>query len=197
MSRKLIPLLLAVAPALLAAAPATLSVERLFAAPDLSGASLRSPRFSPDGKLVTYLQGKSEAKDRLDIWAYDPASGRNALLVDSAVLAADEGALSPEEEARRERARTSSLAGIIDYEFSPNSRYLLIPLAGDLFLYDLRANARGTAVRRLTQTTEAETDPRFSPRGNYVAFVRAQNLYVIDLATGREHAVTRDRKSVV
>ena len=103
MSRKLIPLLLAVAPALLAAAPATLSVERLFAAPDLSGASLRSPRFSPDGKLVTYLQGKSEAKDRLDIWAYDPASGRNALLVDSAVLAADEGALSPEEEARRER----------------------------------------------------------------------------------------------
>jgi dipeptidyl-peptidase-4 len=197
MSRKLIPLLLAVAPALLAAAPATLSVERLFAAPDLSGASLRSPRFSPDGKLVTYLQGKSEAKDRLDIWAYDPASGRNALLVDSAVLAADEGALSPEEEARRERARTSSLAGIIDYEFSPNSRYLLIPLAGDLFLYDLRANARGTAVRRLTQTTEAETDPRFSPRGNYVAFVRAQNLYVIDLATGREHAVTREGGGLV
>ena len=197
MSRKLIPLLLAVAPALLAAAPATLSVERLFAAPDLSGASLRSPRFSPDGKLVTYLQGKSEAKDRLDIWAYDPASGRNALLVDSAVLAADEGALSPEEEARRERARTSSLAGIIDYEFSPNSRYLLIPLAGDLFLYDLRANARGTAVRRLTQTTEAETDPRFSPRGNYVAFVRAQNLYVIDLATGREHAVTREGGALV
>jgi dipeptidyl-peptidase-4 len=192
MMQKLVSLLLAIAPALLPAAPTTLSVERLFTGPDLSGTSLRSPRFSPDGKLVTYLQGKSEAKDRLDIWAYDPASGRSALLVDSAALAADEGALSPEEEARRERARTSSLAGIIDYEFSPDSRYLLIPLAGDLFLYDLRARTPSQAVRRLTQTTEAETDPRFSPRGTYVAFVRTQNLYVINLATGREHAVTRE-----
>ncbi|NDE00968.1 MAG: S9 family peptidase, partial [Gammaproteobacteria bacterium] len=85
------PALLCLTPLVLDAAPATLTVERLFSAPDLSGASLRSPRFSPDGKLVTYLQGKSEAKDRLDIWAFDPASGRNALLVDSAALAADEG----------------------------------------------------------------------------------------------------------
>ncbi|MFM8518629.1 MAG: S9 family peptidase, partial [Nevskiaceae bacterium] len=84
MMRKLVYLLLAIAPALLPAAPTTLSVERLFTGPDLSGASLRAPRFSPDGKLVTYLQGKSEAKDRLHIWAFDPASGRNALLVDSA-----------------------------------------------------------------------------------------------------------------
>ncbi|MFZ9478950.1 MAG: DPP IV N-terminal domain-containing protein [Steroidobacteraceae bacterium] len=191
------PALLCLTPLVLDAAPATLTVERLFSAPDLSGASLRSPRFSPDGKLVTYLQGKSEAKDRLDIWAFDPASGRNALLVDSAALAADEGVLSPEEEARRERARTSSLAGIIDYEFSADSRYLLIPLAGDLFLYDLRAAAPNQTVRRLTQTADAETDPRFSPRGNYVAFVRAQNLYVIDLATGREHAVTREGGGLV
>ena len=87
------------------AEPAKLTIDRLFAAPDLSGATLRGARFSPDGKLVTYLQGKTEAKDRLDVWAYDTATKRSRLLVDSASLVADEGKLSPEEEARRERAR--------------------------------------------------------------------------------------------
>lgn len=170
-----------------AAGSERLTIERLFAAPDLSGPSLRGARFSPDGRLVTYLQGKVDAKDRLDVWAYDIASGRNALLVDSAALVAEEGALSPEEEARRERARTSSLAGIVDYEFAPDSRALLIPLAGDLYLYDL--DRRQT--RRLTETSAAETDARFSPRGRYVSFVRDQNLFVLELASGREIAVTR------
>ena len=168
-----------------------LTIDRLFAAPDLSGPSLRGVRFSSDGRLVTYLQGKVDAKDRLDIWAYDTSSRRTRLLVDSAALVADEGKLSPEEEARRERARTSALAGIVDYEFSPDSRFLLIPIAGDLFLYDLRAATASAAVRRLTTTPGAETDARFSPRGRYVSYVREQNLFILELSTGRERAVTK------
>lgn len=167
----------------------SLTIERIFAAPDLSGASLRGARFSPDGKLVTYLQGKATNKDRLDIWAYDTARRESRLLVDSAELVPQEAALSPEEEARRERARTSSLSGIVEYDFSADSRRLLIPLNGDLYLYDLAA-AADRAVRRLTDTAAAETDARFSPRGRYVSFVRDQNLYVIDLASGEERAIT-------
>jgi len=182
---------LALSAAASAATPQRLTIDRIFAAPDLSGPSLRDARFSPDGKLVTYLQGKPDAKDRLDIWAYDTSSRRTRVLVDSAALVADEGKLSPEEEARRERARTSSLAGIVEYEFSPNSRYLLIPLSGDLYLYDLRAASAAAAVRRLTSTPAAETDARFSPRGRYVSYVRDQNLFVFELSTGRELAITR------
>ena len=174
-----------------------LSIERLFVAPDLSGPSLRGARFSPDGKRVTYLQGKADARDRLDIWAYDIATRKSRLLVDSATLVADEGKLSPEEEARRERARTSSLGGIVDYEFSPDSRLLLLPLAGDLFLYDLQAAPGTPAVRRLTSTAAAETDARFSPRGRYVSFVREQNLYAIELESGREIAISRDGGGLV
>ena len=192
-------LALGVLPAVTAAAepPERLTLERLFNGPDLAGASLRSARFSPDGKLVTYLQGSAESKDRLDLWAHHIATGRNALLVDSRSLVADEGTLSPEEEARRERQRTVALAGIIDYQFSADSRLLLIPIAGDLFLYDLKAPRAGPAVRRLTRTAAAETDARFSPRGRYVSFVRAQNLYVIEVATGREIAVTREGAGLV
>ena len=177
--------------------PERLTLERLFSGPDLAGASLRSARFSPDGKLVTYLQGSAESKDRLDLWAHDIATGRNALLVDSRSLVANEGTLSPEEEARRERQRTVALAGIVDYQFSADSRLLLIPIAGDLFLYDLKAPRAGPAVRRLTSTAAAETDARFSPRGRFVSFVREQNLYVIEVATGRETAVTREGAGLV
>ena len=44
-----------------------LTIERLFAGPDLSGASLRSPRISPDGRFVAYLKGKDSNKDQLDL----------------------------------------------------------------------------------------------------------------------------------
>ncbi|MFO7276635.1 MAG: S9 family peptidase [Pseudomonadota bacterium] len=168
-----------------------LTIERIFAAPDLSGASLRSPQISPDGRLVTYLRGKDEDKDRMDLWAYDIAARRHRLLVDSAALVREEPALSPEEAERRERQRISSLSGIVEYHFSPDSRRLLVPLGGDLYVYDLRA-PEGQAVRRLTDTESYETDARFSPRGRFVSFIRDKNLFVYDLTSGTEHAVTRE-----
>src|ERR1700736_5849971 len=141
-----------------------LTIDRMFAAPDLSGATLRSPQISPDGRLIAYLRGAERNKDRLDLCAYDIGKRHHRLLVDSARLVAEEHALSAEEEQRRERQRTSSLSGIVEYQFSPDSRYLLVPLGGDLYLYDLHATPEN-AVRRLTHTASYETDPKFSPLG--------------------------------
>jgi dipeptidyl-peptidase-4 len=166
-----------------------LTLERMFAAPDLSGASLRSPQISPDGRLVTYLRGSEHNKDRLDLWAYDIGTHQQRLLVDSARLVPQERAPSAEEEQRRERQRTSSLSGIVEYQFSADSRYLLVPLAGDLYVYDLHAKP-DKAVRRLTQTASYETDAKFSPQGHYVSFIRDQNLVIYDLASGKEWPVT-------
>jgi dipeptidyl-peptidase-4 len=179
-----------------AATAERLTIERLFAAPDLSGASLRAPRLSPDGRLVAYLRGKDSNKDRLDLWAYDIASRQHRLLVDSAVLEPQERALSAEEEGRRERQRTSSLTGIVGYEFSSDSRYLLVPLGGDLYVYDLQATA-DKAVRQLTSGALYETDAHFSPHGAYVSFIRGQNLIVYDLQKSTERAVTKDGGGVI
>ena len=173
-----------------------LTIERLFTAPDLSGPSLRSPQISPDGRYVAYLRGGDQDKDRLDLWAYDIAAKKHILLVDSARLVPQERALSTEEEQRRERQRTSSLSGIIEYEFSPDSHSLLVPLGGDLYVYDLRAKS-ASAVRRITNTESFETDAHFSPRGRYVSFIRDQNLVIYDLATGKERAITRDGGGLV
>jgi dipeptidyl-peptidase-4 len=173
-----------------------LPLERLFSAPDLSGASLRGVEISPDGKLIAYLRARADDKDRFDLWAYDVPAAKHRLLVDSRTLAGADRALSAEEESRRERQRTSALSGIVEYSFAPDSRHLLIPLNGDLYVYDL-ARKPADAVRRLTTTESYETDSRFSPRSNFVSFIRDQNLYVIDLGTGTERAVTREGGGLV
>ena len=161
----------------------------MFADPDLAGPGLREPKFSPDGRYVTYLQGKADNKDQHDLWAFDTRTGASRMLVDSRQLAGEEK-LSVEEEARRERQRTAALRGIVEYQFSSDGRRLLIPLAGDLYLYDLAAKAN--PVTRLTQSESYETDAKLSPRGRYVSFVRDQNLFVIDLHTRQERAITTD-----
>ena len=104
------------------------------------------------------------------------ARGKSRLLVDSRALVSGEERLSAEEEARRERQRTASLRGIVEYQFAADGQRLLIPLAGDLYLYEL--NARANPVTRLTQSASYETDARFSPGGRYVSFIRDQNLFV-------------------
>jgi dipeptidyl-peptidase-4 len=181
-------------PALLLARPTIareLTIERILAAPDLSGPSLRAPQISPDGRRVTFLQGASDNKDQLDLWEYDLAARRSQLLVDSRELLGSKTELSAEEKQRRERQRISALSGIVDYQFAPEGNALLFPLGGDLYYYDLRAKRRA-AMRRLTSSEAFETDARISPRGGFVSFIRDQNLWVLDLASGKERALTSD-----
>ncbi|GFE81410.1 peptidase S9 [Steroidobacter agaridevorans] len=172
-----------------------LTVARIFADPDLAGPRLREPKFSPDGRYVTYLQGKADNKDQLDLWAFDTRNGTARVLVDSRKLVGDDEKLSAEEEARRERQRTAALRGIVEYEFSSDGKRLLIPLGGDLYLYDL--DAKSEPVTRLTHSASYETDAKISPAGRYVSFIRDQNLFVIDLRTRREQAITTDGAGLV
>ncbi|WP_235893614.1 S9 family peptidase [Cognatilysobacter lacus] len=173
------------------ASPRKLTLEALAGDAPLSGPSLLRPKVSPDGTRVTFLRGKERDRNRLDLWAYDIASGRTQLLVDSDDVLPGTEVLSDEEKARRERQRISALSGIVDYQFAPDGRTLLFPLGGDLYLYDL-AKPGKDAVRKLTNKEGFATDPKLSPAGKYVSFVRGRNLWVIDLATGTQRQLTFD-----
>ena len=107
-----------------------LSIDRIYDAPALAGKTPQNLKVSPDGTRVTFLRGKETDQYQLDLWEYDIASKATRLLVDSKVLMPGEETLSDEEKARRERARTASLKGIIDYGFSPDGQSLLFPLNG-------------------------------------------------------------------
>ena len=186
------PLLLLLAA--LAAAPASaerLTLDRIYGEPALAGPGVRTLRVSPDGERVTFLRGRSDNQYQLDLWEYNTKSKKTQLLVDSKRLVPNEE-LSLEEKARRERARTAGLSGILNYFWSPDGRQLLVPIGGDLYLVDA---AKPEAARKVASGNVI--DPKISPKGRYVSFVRNQNLVVIELATGAERQLTTDGKGTV
>ncbi len=165
-----------------------LTLEALTGEQPLSGPSLMQPKIAPDGARVTFLKSRDEDRFRLDLWEFDIASGETRRLVDSQALAPEE-VLSDEEKARRERQRIVGLSGIVDYHWAPDGRRLLFPLGGELYLYSLDAEP-GQQVRKLTNAEGFATDPKVSPKGGYVSFIRGRDLWVIDLADGRTHRLT-------
>ncbi|QNH10954.1 S9 family peptidase [Xanthomonas sp. SI] len=173
-----------------------LTLEAITGSKPLSGPTLMKPQVAPDGSRVTFLRGKDSDRNQLDLWEYDIASGQTRLLVDSKVVLPGTETLSDEEKARRERQRISAYAGIVDYQWAPDAHALLFPLGGELYLYDLRKTG-SAAVRKLTNGGGFATDPKISPKGGYVSFVRARNLWVIDLASGQQHQLTRDGSDTI
>ncbi len=166
-----------------------LTIDRIYEDPPLSGDSPRGMSISPDGKQVGYLRGSDDDQYQLNLWAYDVNVGEARLLVNSRQLVSEE-VLTDKEKARRERKRMASYHGILHYEWSPDSRKLLFPLGRALYLYDLTADS-ANAIRTVVDG-EYVLDPKVSPQGQYVSFVRDQNLYVIDLLSGDERQLTTD-----
>ncbi len=63
----------------------------------------------------------------------------------------------------------------------------------DLYYYFLD----GSKAVRLTHSTGAKELISLSPNEKYVAYVRANNLYVVDIATQTEHALTTDGSDLI
>lgn len=169
-----------------------LELDRLFSDPALSGPAPRDVQISPDAARVTFLRGKDSDQNQLDLWEYNLEDRALRLMVDSAVLEPNGEQLSDAEKARRERARTAGLHGIVDYQWSPDGKRLLFPVNGDLYLYDLA----GRRTQQLTREADA-LDPKFSPKGRYVSYVSGQNLWVIELGNGKATQLTHDGKGTV
>ena len=121
-------------------------------------------------------------------------SGYEWLKVDAA-----SGRTSPLFDADRMETALASLPGVTrteagliarsdDLTFNPTRTGALVTIADDLYFYDV-PTARAS---RLTATSGIEEEATFSPDGQLVAFVRAHNLYVIDIATQKERALTND-----
>ena len=73
-----------------------------------------------------------------------------------------------------------------------NKRFLYVSQE-DLFLLDTSV----PACRRLTTAREEEGNPTFSPDGKHVAFTRANDLYSVECATGKEVRYTTDGSDIV
>src|SRR5690349_4668387 len=96
-------LLVACAPQKPAVSGKQLTIDRIFASPDLSGPTPRLLKLSPDGRYATLLKSRPEDRERFDLWAMDTSTGQMRMLVDSTKLGG--GEISEAEKMRRERAR--------------------------------------------------------------------------------------------
>ena len=164
-----------------------LTAERIFSSPSINGESIRGLKVAPDGSRVTFLRGKETDYERLDLWEYNLKDDATRMLFNSDDLHSGEEKLSDEEKARRERLRLSG-SGIVNYEWSKDGKALFFPLAGDVFYWRVGTEK----ARKVVDTPQFETDVKFSPKGNYLSYIREQNLYILDLRTGRERALTSD-----
>lgn len=166
-------------------APAKLTLQRVFASPDLAGDQPQALRLSPDGTLLTSVRPREDERNRFDLWAMDTRTGTWRMLVDSKKIGSG-AELSEAEKMQRERDRSKTgKTGILDYDWSPDGKSILVPIDGELFVASLDGS-----VRKL-EGTKGALNPVISPRGGHVSFVRDQNLWV-GTANGPAQAITRD-----
>jgi dipeptidyl-peptidase-4 len=178
-----------ISPSTEAVRAAQLTIDRIYGDTSLSGLSPHGVMISPDGQRVGFLRGRPDDQFQLDLWAYDVRDHQSHLIVDSKLLLPGEK-ISDAEKARRERARTAAFHGILTYDWSPDGRMVLFPLGDTLYVADL--DAHRSAAPRQVAAGAGLIDPQISPKGRFVSFVRDQNLFVVELATGVERQLTRD-----
>ena len=154
-------------------AGAELTLERLFASPNLAGPVPGLARYRPDGRRVAWLRPADDDFERLDLWLHDLDSGEARCLVDARDLGA-ERELSDVEKARRERLRIFSV-GIVEFVWAADGSAIYFPLAGRLHALD----PEDRAARPTPITPEAffVTDVRICRATGAIGFVHGQNLY--------------------
>ena len=163
-----------------------LSVDRIYSEPSLSGHMTPGIAWAPDGKHLSFLKEVSSGAgkgDRKELWWMDAASGESRLLVsaeklESALPAATENATQATGLGRHAPAQ---------YQWAPDGSALLLQGSSSLAWFDLKTQT----ARPLVSSREAIADPKISPNGRYVSFVRDHNLWVVRVADAKERAFTQ------
>jgi dipeptidyl-peptidase-4 len=143
-----------------------LTVEAIYGHGSLFGNPPDEITWSPDAKHLAYLDGG----ELIDL---DPATGRPHVLVSRDKLAPllTKGGT---EQDRDHRNRY----GAASYEWSPDSGHLLFDSDGHMWLYDLHS---GVGLQMGFSGAASGDDPKFSPDGSAISFIRDHGLAVIRL----------------
>ena len=162
-----------------------LTIEDIFQSGGILGRGPEAMEWSPDGAKLSYVQ-RDDSGEHGALYFVDTNTGRRAVLVAAeklSTLAPPASAIK--DERKKEAAQRYAIAA---YLWAPDSQKLLFDSQGQLWLFSLDS---GTAVQ-ITSGSEGTVDPKFSPDGNRIAYVRKHNLYVRPLSGGGERALTKD-----
>jgi dipeptidyl-peptidase 4 len=167
-----------------ASAPAkTLTVERIYSSPSLSGSLTEGIEWAPDSKRISYFQDGASGEE---LWTMDAASGDRRVLVKADVLrkAMPPPATSAIQSTGLGRVHTP------DYFWDPDGTKLLFAGGSSLVLLSLKTMSAKPLVDGAGGGTVEIEDPKFSPNGKWVSFVRDSNLWIANVETGEVRALT-------
>ena len=107
-----------------------------------------------------------------DLFELAPDGTVRTLATAAELLGAGEEHLSNEEKAKRERTRTAT-KGVVDIDVSEDGSIVMVPLGGKFFLIE-----RATDKRTVVDPGGPAYDPRLSPDGTRIAFIRNGALWL-------------------
>ncbi|HSB76889.1 MAG TPA: alpha/beta fold hydrolase, partial [Terriglobales bacterium] len=163
-----------------------LTIEKIFAEGGITGRAPSNLQWSPDGKKVSFVQ-RDASGEHGALWYVDASTGKKAILVAEDKLAT---LAPPVSRIKSEREKTwIQRYNVAAYHWAPDSKHLLFDSMGQLWYYSLDS---GTAVQ-VTTAPQATGDPKFSPDGKRISYIREHNIYVRPLETGSgEKEVSED-----
>jgi dipeptidyl-peptidase 4 len=161
-----------------------LTVERIYSQPSLSGRLTRGLVWTPDGKQLGYFETKGAGKEaKSELWVMDAASGERRLLV-----AADKlESILPMDTSRPTQATGLGRRAPSQYQWAPDGAGILFQGPTALAWLDVKSQTG----RTLVSGKATLADPKISPDGHYISFVRDHNVWLVSLADGKERAITQ------
>src|SRR5713101_6848090 len=161
-----------------------LTVERIYSQPSLSGRLTRGLVWTPDGKAPSYFETKGSGKEaKTELWVMDAANGQRRLLVASDKLES----ILPADTSRPTQATGLGRRAPAQYQWAPDGAGILFEGPTALAWLDVKSQMG----RTLVSGKAALADPKISPDGRNVSFIRDHNLWLVSLADGKERAVTQ------
>ena len=170
-----------------------LTVERIYSQPSLSGRLTQGLSWTPDGKQLSYFETEGVGADssavaheegaKSELWMMEAATGKRTLLVSSDKLES----ILPLDTSRPMKATGLGRRAPSQYQWAPDGMGILFESPQALAWLDLNSKA----ARTLVNGNATITDPKISPDGKFVSFVRDHNLWLVSVANGKERAVTQ------
>jgi dipeptidyl-peptidase-4 len=159
--------------------PSRITVERIFASPDFRGGTIPQPSWLSSG--TSYIVPRPAKDGGTELVKVDIATGSETVVARADQLAAEGKRLDVEDITLSGDEQMAILFHNSVQVWRSNTRGLFT-------VYDFRTGKLTPVSRKHGLQMFAKV----SPDGRKVAFVRDNNLYVTDLASGREEQLTAD-----
>ena len=163
-----------------------LTIEAISAGGGITGRPPETIEWTPDYSKFTFIQ-RDDSGEHGELWAVDATTGQKTLLINETKLAT----LAPPLEKVKDEREIERIARyhVDPYHWASDGKHLLFVPQGQLWLYSLET---GTAVQ-VSASSDPNGDPKFSPDGTHLAYVRKHNLYVRAFPGDTEKQLTREK----